>query len=125
MSDEPRGVRWYRIEVPKAELKPVYATDNGRRVPIVFARNKDGWPTVASAARPFGPRPPDEPRICPACGRAIVTGQHTGLVPLGPGVDEGERQRARTGQEYHAIAIECHFACISGSEPDEAQASST
>lgn len=114
MSDHGR-TQWYRFHVPKAKRTPVYISDNGRKVALLFARIQGGRLVTEDPPRPFGPRPPDEPRICPACGRAILTGQYTGLVPLGPGADSAEQERARAGGPFHAVCAELHWACLTGS----------
>lgn len=71
--------------------------------------------------RAFGPKPADAPSIgkpCPACQRPFVAGDFTALVPLGPGEDEENRAKAAEGRPYTAVAVEVHYACHTGEEPE-------
>lgn len=75
----------------------------------------------AGEARKFGPKTSDHPTIgkeCPACGEPFVAGDHTSLVALGPGSDSEEREKAREGRFYNAVAVEVHWACASGFTED-------
>ena len=67
--------------------------------------------------RKFGPKTVDHPSIgdpCPACKRPFTAGDFTVLIPLGPGMNPEQRQRAREGRPYNAVAIEVHWACATG-----------
>lgn len=71
--------------------------------------------------RRFGPKDERHPSIgdpCPACGIQFDAGDFTTLVPLGPGDEEEAREKARKGRWYNAIALEVHYACVTGSEDD-------
>lgn len=76
-------------------------------------------PTTGRAAgvTMFGPKDPDHPSVgepCPACGERFTAGDHTTLIPLGPGEDPEEREKARTGRPYNGVAIEVHWSCATG-----------
>lgn len=67
--------------------------------------------------RRFGPKLADHPTVgreCPACHYAFKAGDFTTLVPLGPGNDPDEQDRARAGRPYTAVAAEVHWACATG-----------
>lgn len=67
--------------------------------------------------RPFGPKAADHPSVgepCAACRHPFEPGDYTTLVSLGPGEDEEARQRAREGRAYNAVAVEAHWACVTG-----------
>jgi hypothetical protein len=53
---------------------------------------------------------------CIVCGDTFVVGDVTTLIPLGPGKDSEARARAREGRSYNAVALLCHWACITGEE---------
>jgi hypothetical protein len=59
------------------------------------------------------------PVFCPACRWPFLKGQYTTIVPLGPGVDEEEQEKAREGRWYNARAIEVHWSCATGKVDDE------
>lgn len=73
--------------------------------------------------RRFGPKTADHPSCnnpdstCPACGEMFQAGDFTTLVTIGPGTDEEEQQKAREGRAYNAIAVEAHYACVTGVAP--------
>lgn len=72
--------------------------------------------------RRFGPKHEDHPSVgkkCPACNAFFVAGDFTTIVPLGPGNDPEERERAATGKPYNAIGLEVHYACATGLEDEE------
>lgn len=48
---------------------------------------------------------------CKACGSAIAASDLVALIELGPGDDDVERDRARNGGKYNAVAIEIHWLC--------------
>ncbi len=52
--------------------------------------------------------------ICPGCHKALLMGETATLVPIGPGDDEEEREKARNGRAYNAVAILAHYACVTG-----------
>lgn len=69
--------------------------------------------------RKFGPKKADHPSVgkpCPACGKAFMPGDYTTLVALGPSDDPKEQEKARNGQTYNAVAVEVHYACVTGVE---------
>jgi hypothetical protein len=68
--------------------------------------------------RSFGPRPKDDDlgRLCPGCSKPFKKGEYTTLVAIGPGDSEESRKRCREGRVYNAVAIEAHFACVTGEE---------
>lgn len=73
--------------------------------------------------RKFGPKTTGNPsigEICPACKQPFKVGDYTTLVALGPGDSEEGRARVREGRVYNAVAVECHWACVTGKE-DEAR----
>jgi hypothetical protein len=39
------------------------------------------------------------------------------LVPLGPGLDPEEREKARAGRVYKAVAAVLHYSCATGNDP--------
>ena len=70
----------------------------------------------------FGPKSADHPSIgkpCPACNKAFEEGDHTVLVPLGPGKDEESRQRRDEDRGYNAVALEIHWECAEKRYQDE------
>lgn len=56
------------------------------------------------------------PRRCTACGENIIEGEYSGLIPLGPGGDAEEREKANGTKNYNAICVEIHWACATGRE---------
>lgn len=56
---------------------------------------------------------------CPACFEPFRVGQRLTLVPLGPGFDPEQRRLAREGLPYDSVAVEVHFECATGQDPDE------
>lgn len=67
----------------------------------------------------FGPKAVDHPSVtwpCAACSEPLGEGSYTVLVPIGPGKDPEEREKCRNGQHYNAIALEAHWACVTGQE---------
>jgi hypothetical protein len=52
-----------------------------------------------------------QPRPCAACGKDFVPGDWQALVALGPGDSEEDRQRAREGRPYNAVAAVVHWQC--------------
>lgn len=53
--------------------------------------------------------------VCPGCRKPIAAGEAITLVPIGPGEDEEEREKARTpGRFYNAVAIVAHYPCVTG-----------
>jgi hypothetical protein len=67
--------------------------------------------------RRFGPKTSDHPSVgqpCAACKQAFAEGDYTTLVLIGPGDDEDARQRALDGRPYNAVAVEAHWACVTG-----------
>ncbi len=64
--------------------------------------------------RKFGPKTEDHPSIgkdCPTCHKPFKQGDYTTLIALGPGNDEEEQEKARTGRPYTAVASEVHWEC--------------
>lgn len=71
-------------------------------------------------ARKFGPKNADHPGVgnpCPACHIAFAEGDYTTLVMLGPGDDPEQRDKARLGLVYTAVAVEVHWSCATGEAP--------
>ena len=65
----------------------------------------------------FGPLEDGDPnvgRVCPGCREALQVGDRPALVVIGPGADPEERQRARDGRAYNAVAIVAHEECVYG-----------
>lgn len=72
--------------------------------------------------RVFGPKPPNHPSVgepCPACHVPFKAGDMTTLVALGPGNDPEQRQKAREGRVYNAVAVEIHALCADPKEVTE------
>lgn len=68
-------------------------------------------------SRMFGPKSADHPSVgreCPACHVPFAAGDFTTLVAIGSGGDEESQQRAREGRAYNAVAVEAHWACVTG-----------
>jgi len=57
-----------------------------------------------------------EPTLCAACRERFQPGQYLALVPLGPGKDPEERERAWHGMAYNAVAVPVHWPCATGVE---------
>ena len=51
---------------------------------------------------------------CPGCDMPFIEGDHVTLVPLGPGGDMDERDRAASGRAFNAVAIAVHWTCATG-----------
>jgi hypothetical protein len=70
--------------------------------------------------RKFDPLTSNHPAVgkigCVACDELFVAGDRTCIIPIGPGKDEEERERAREGRPYNAIGKLCHWACATGEE---------
>lgn len=69
----------------------------------------------------FGPKAPDHPSIgelCPACKIPFKIKDYTTLVSLGPGDNEEAQERCKEGLPYNAVAIEVHWKCATGTEPN-------
>lgn len=67
--------------------------------------------------RPTDPNGADHPSIgqrCPACQEEFAVGDYTTLVPIGPGSDPEKQRKARQQVAYTAVAIEAHWACVTG-----------
>lgn len=68
----------------------------------------------------YGPIAADHPAIgtqhCAACKQTIKAGESITLVPIGPGDDPEDRERARLGRPYNAVAVIAHWACATGEE---------
>lgn len=66
---------------------------------------------------PFGPLGPDHPlvgQLCLGCDLPFSEGEYGYLLPIGPGGDLEERERARTGRAYNARSVPLHVACVAG-----------
>jgi hypothetical protein len=48
---------------------------------------------------------------CAACGQSLKAGERLTVIPLGPGDDVSERDRARAGRWYNAVAVIAHADC--------------
>jgi hypothetical protein len=55
-------------------------------------------------------------RVCPGCDRVFVPGETIGMITIGPGPDPEEREKARNGRGYIAVALPVHWACATGEE---------
>jgi hypothetical protein len=65
--------------------------------------------------RKFGPKPEDRIHIkCAACREGFVKGDYTTLINIGPGDDPDEREKCLQGRPYTAVAVEAHWACVTG-----------
>lgn len=67
--------------------------------------------------RKFGPKKEDDASIgneCPGCKEVFKVGDYTALVAIGPGADKEQQERARNGVAYNAVALEAHWACVTG-----------
>lgn len=67
--------------------------------------------------KPFRPLPADSHligEVCPGCQQAFQVGDVVTLVAIGPGADRQSQEKARTGQTYNAVAVPCHWACVTG-----------
>jgi hypothetical protein len=53
---------------------------------------------------------------CPGCGARFLIDDEFTLVPLGPGINDDARARAREGRPYNAVAIPAHWSCATGEE---------
>lgn len=51
---------------------------------------------------------------CPGCKQTFKAGDITTLVKVGPGNDPEEREKARHGRPYNAVALPAHYACVTG-----------
>jgi hypothetical protein len=51
---------------------------------------------------------------CPGCQLPFMDGDYLTLVPLGPGGDMDERDRAASGRAFNAVAIAVHWTCATG-----------
>ena len=70
---------------------------------------KFGPKTAANAARDA-----EKGLKCPGCSKPFEEGDMTTLVSIGPGDDEDARQRCSEGRPYNGVAIEAHYACVTG-----------
>jgi len=68
----------------------------------------------------YGPIAPNHPAVgtqqCAACKQLLKAGEVITLVPIGPGDDPVERERARLNRPYNAVAVIAHWACATGEE---------
>lgn len=72
-----------------------------------------------SNSHKFGPLHPDDHLLeltCPACHKQFGAGDFVTLVSIGPGDSEEGRARCRAGRVYNAVAIPCHWACVTGGD---------
>jgi hypothetical protein len=53
-------------------------------------------------------------RLCPGCNARFKAGDYVTLVPIGPGGNEAERLKARTGKPFNVVASLAHYACVTG-----------
>ena len=74
-----------------------------------------------SDSRRFGPKTaehvknaPVRHRSCPACHKKFKVGDFTTLVAIGPGDSEEGRELCAAGRPYNAVALEAHYACVTG-----------
>lgn len=66
--------------------------------------------------RRFGPKKTLSPGYppCVACKQPFEVGDYSTLIALGPGDDEESQERCREGRSYNAVAVEAHWACVTG-----------
>jgi hypothetical protein len=67
--------------------------------------------------RKFEPLGHDHPCVgtnCFACDRDFIPGDVTTLVAIGPGDSPEQREKARDGGWYNAVALVVHWACATG-----------
>lgn len=81
---------------------------------VAFVRHRNGDPPLL---RQFGPKPEPGHDVCPACGSEIQVGDYTTLIPIGPGADLDEQEKAALGRYYSAVAVEAHYVCVLGKDP--------
>jgi hypothetical protein len=65
----------------------------------------------------FGPMTADHPGVgmkCPACFVPIEAGDFVTLIPLGPGDDPKQQEKAREGRAYNAVTALVHWTCATG-----------
>ena len=89
-------------------------------VPVTYVRARKG--KELSDRDPFGPKTADHPTvgmICIPCGDYLKEGDYTTLVPLGPGNDPEEQERAQERRWYNATALEVHALCAGVEIPVE------
>lgn len=69
-------------------------------------------------SQPLTPEHPllDAHHWCPACGKDFVMDDYVCLIPLGPGDDEEDREKARDGRWFTGPAAVVHWACATGEE---------
>lgn len=87
------------------------------------------YPTFTPPGRVRGPQWPSPGEVgtpCPACGNDIDARDPVAVLILGPGADPLARTDALAGMPYEGVAIELHWACVTGQEqvvlPDPAKA---
>jgi hypothetical protein len=71
---------------------------------------------------PRGPKPADERAVglpCPACQIKLTAKDIVALLVLGPGRDSEARVQARAGLPFQGVAVELHWACVTGDEQYE------
>lgn len=70
--------------------------------------------------RKFGPKKAEMigSATCAACKKPFKAGDHTTLIPLGPGDDPVEQDRAKAGRAYNAVAVEVHWDCAGVNEEE-------
>lgn len=108
------GQRWgAAVKEGQSMSDPVIVkTEDGRSVAYVRANHSEEF-----QLQKFGPKDRDLGYPCLACGKALKPGEYTTLIPLGPGDDSDEQERARNFRWYNAVAVEVHWACATGGEP--------
>jgi hypothetical protein len=79
----------------------------------LYTRVNPKGPTVTLMGR-IADGHPSVGDLCPSCGARIRAGDHTGLIPLGPGADPQEQAAARAGRSYDAAAVLVHWSCATG-----------
>jgi hypothetical protein len=102
-----------RWKMEEREIEGMPTTLEEMDVSVTVLRSS-GTKDVVSG---IGPKPADNDTIgktCPACGVPFETGDHTSLVPLGPGADRAEQVKCAQGRPYNGIGIEIHHMCAQG-----------
>ena len=67
----------------------------------------------------FGPKRSEHRSVgkpCAACQMKFKAGNYTTLIALGPGDSKEQRERARAGRAFDAVAVEVHWVCATGQQ---------
>jgi len=78
-----------------------------------------GIPEGASLAKTIDVGNPLVDALCPACEIPLEPGDKVALVPLGPGPDADDRERARNNRWHSGRSAAVHWSCATGDEPEQ------